>query len=147
MSVTGQIFTNQELTAAQHRTLLDRLFGDGIVEGCDMRASGYDLFIAPGLFISAGGIQNILASEQITFNQTYGYARVVSQLDMTATATDDTWEQQSWIVEYAASPDDFEELVQEDINTDDGEIYQIEFCVVQLSTSGITAIIRRLAIV
>lgn len=143
-NVRGVQFPNQKLTAADHRTVIAKSLGDGKISGCEITCSGSTATIGTGAFLISGGQVSITASESITVSQTSGYARLVAVIDLTGTATRTEWDQFSWRVDYAETDSGFEDLTQENINTGGGSVYELEFAVFALGSSGITDVVREL---
>lgn len=59
MSIQGVTFDLQPLTAAFDGALHAYLLTDGVLRGCEVTYSGYDVYVSPGQFIAAGRLVHI----------------------------------------------------------------------------------------
>lgn len=143
MSLTGITFSNQKITPSDDGRLYGSLLSDGILTGCGITFAAATLSIAAGsLLIGTRELRTSGETLSIT-GATSGYARVIIDIDLTRAATKTSFEQAQLQVEYAASPDAFPALEQQDINTA-GTHYQASFCVVSLGEAGITGVVSSL---
>ena len=143
MSLTGITFSNQKITPSDDGRLYGSLLSDGILTGCGITFAAATLSIAAGsLLIGTRELRTSGETLSIT-GATSGYARVIVDIDLTRAATKASFEQAQLQVEYAASPDAFPALEQQDINTA-GTHYQAAFCVVSLGEAGITGVVSSL---
>lgn len=143
MSLTGVTFANQGLTPSDDGILYGSLLTDGILTGCAITFAAATLSIAAGnMLIGTRELRTSGETLSIT-GATSGYARVIVDIDLTRAATEKVFEQAQLQIEYAASPDAFPALVQQDINAA-GTHFQSVFCVVSLGEAGITGIVSSL---
>lgn len=143
MSLTGITFSNQKITPSDDGRLYGSLLSDGILTGCGITFAAATLSIAAGsLLIGTRELRTSGETLSIT-GATSGYARIIVDIDLTRAATKASFEQAQLQVEYAASPDAFPALEQQDINTA-GTHYQASFCVVSLGEAGITGVVSSL---
>lgn len=143
MSLTGITFANQKITPSDDGRLYGAMLADGILTGCGITFAAATLSVAAGsLLIGTRELRTSGETLSIT-GATSGYARVIVDIDLTRAATKASFEQAQFQVEYAASPDAFPALVQQDINAA-GTHFQSVFCVVSLSEAGITGIVSSL---
>lgn len=143
MSLTGITFSNQKITPSDDGRLYGAMLSDGILTGCGITFAAATLSIAAGsLLIGTRELRTSGETLSIT-GATSGYARVIVDIDLTRAATKASFEQAQFQVEYAASPDAFPALEQQDINTA-GTHYQASFCVVSLGEAGITGVVSSL---
>lgn len=143
MSLTGITFANQKITPSDDGRLYGAMLADGILTGCGITFAAATLSVAAGsLLIGTRELRTSGETLSIT-GATSGYARVIVDIDLTRAATNASFEQAQFQVEYAASPDAFPALVQQDINAA-GTHFQSVFCVVSLSEAGITGIVSSL---
>lgn len=143
MSLTGITFANQKITPSDDGRLYGAMLADGILTGCGITFAAATLSVAAGsLLIGTRELRTSGETLSVT-GATSGYARVIVDIDLTRAATKESFEQAQFQVEYAASPDAFPALVQQDINAA-GTHFQSVFCVVSLSEAGITGIVSSL---
>lgn len=143
MSLTGITFANQKITPSDDGRLYGAMLADGILTGCGITFAAATLSVAAGsLLIGTRELRTSGETLSVT-GATSGYARVIIDIDLTRAATKESFEQAQFQVEYAASPDAFPALVQQDINAA-GTHFQSVFCVVSLSEAGITGIVSSL---
>ena len=142
MSYQGINFANQRLVPSDDGRLYQKIFNDGALYGCELSYSGAVLFLTPGFLIIGGREIELDAAEQIPINEAIsGFAQLVISIDLTQTATKDSFNQISMSVRYAAAEDGFATLVQDDINGS-GSRYEAQLALVSLGAGGITGIIE-----
>ena len=141
---TGVTFAKQKVTPADDAIVRRAILPDGILTGCALSYSGSTLTMAAGqLMVCGRQIKHPSAQNWAVSDATSGYARLLLTIDLTRTASKETFDQVVDTIEYATSADGFSELEQADINSA-GTKYQIAVCVVSLGTGGITGIIEEL---
>lgn len=141
MSIRGVTFDNQEVAASDHGTLYKNILNtDGIISGCAVTFSGSVATIAAGYLMVAGRLIQLTVAETLTVAASGNYARIIVNIDTSQTATTSSFEQVSFSVDYAASPDGFSPLTQQDINAGGGNTYQAALAILTLSGANITAI-------
>lgn len=144
MSLTGITFANQKITPSDDGRLYGAMLADGILTGCGITFAAATLSVAAGsLLIGTRELRTSGETLSVT-GATSGYARVIIDIDLTRAATKTSFEQAQFQIQYAASPDAFAALEQQDINTA-GTHYQAAFCVLSLGTAGITGVVSSLA--
>ena len=142
MSIAGVTFDNQSPTAKDHGALFAGILTDGIIQGCGISYSGTNVTIATGYYIAAGRLCKISAAETKVLTGTSGYAPIVAAVDLSGTATEDTFSQATITVDYAATSTGFSPMTQEDVNWN-GTLYQFELAVLSLGSGGATGITRK----
>ena len=142
MSIAGVTFDNQSPTAKDHGALFAGILTDGIIQGCGISYSGANVTIGTGYYIVAGRLCKISAAETKVLTGTSGYARIIAAVDLSGTATEDTFSQATITVDYAATSTGFPSLTQEDVNWN-GTLYQMELAVLTLGSGGATGIVRK----
>ena len=141
---SGVTFAQQRVTPIDDAIIRRAMLEDGTLTGCRFSYSGSTLTMAAGQLIVCGRQIRHAASENwAVVGASSGYARLLLTIDLTRSATKDTFDQVNVSVEYASSQEGFLPLVQEDINAA-GITYQIQLCVVSLGASGITGIVSQL---
>ena len=141
---TGVTFAKQKVTPADDAIVRRAILPDGILTGCALSYSGSTLTMAAGqLMVCGRQIKHPSAQNWAVSDATSGYARLLLTIDLTRTASKETFDQVVDTIEYATSADGFSELEQSDINSA-GTKYQIAVCVVSLGTGGITGIVEEL---
>ena len=141
---TGVTFAKQKVTPADDAIVRRAILPDGILTGCALSYSGSTLTMAAGqLMVCGRQIKHPSAQNWAVSDATSGYARLLLTIDLTRTASKETFDQVVDTIEYATSADGFSELEQADINSA-GTKYQIAVCVVSLGTGGITGIVEEL---
>lgn len=144
MSLTGITFANQKITPSDDGRLYGAMLADGILTGCGITFAAATLSVAAGsLLIGTRELRTSGETLSVT-GATSGYARIIIDIDLTRAATKTSFEQAQFQIQYAASLDAFAALEQQDINTA-GTHYQAAFCVLSLSTAGITGVVSSLA--
>lgn len=140
----GVTFAEQGVKPADDAIVRRAILPDGILTGCEISYSGSTLTMAAGYIIACGRtFQHIAAQNWAVVDATSGFARLVLTIDLTKTATKDTFSQIESAIEYATSEDGFVGLDQQDINLS-GIRYQIAVCVVSLGAGGITGIVSQM---
>ena len=139
---SGITFAEQLVTPSDDAILHRAIVPDGILTGCAITYSGAVLTMGIGTLMLCGRmIRHAAAQSWSVADAGSGYARLVLTVDLSRTATKDTFDQVIDSIEYAASLDGFAPLVQSDIN-ENGVIYQLAVCVVSLGSGGITGIVE-----
>jgi hypothetical protein len=140
MSLSGITFANQKITPSDDGKLYGALLQDCILTGCGITFSAATLAIAAGALL-IGTRELKTSGESLSISgATTGYARVIIDIDITKAATESSFLQAEWQIEYASSADGFGILEQQDINTS-GTHYQAVFCTMSLGAAGITGIV------
>lgn len=139
--LNGVNFENQEFTPSSDCAIWRRNVHDGILQGMAITAAGSGIKVAAG-WLMAGG-KELQLPAQITVpatDQTSGFARLVVNVDLSKTSTEQRF-QQGWIsIEYANSRAAFPALTKDDL-AGSGTVYQMQLCVVTLGTAGVTGIV------
>ncbi len=139
MSLSGITFANQKITPSDDGKLYGALLQDCILTGCGITFSAATLAIAAGALL-IGTRELKTSGESLSISgATTGYARVLIDIDLTKAATESSFAQAEWQIEYASTADGFGILEQQDINTS-GTHYQAVFCTMSLGAAGITSI-------
>ena len=139
---TGITFDDCNVSPSDDGIINRTILPDGILSGCEISYSGSTLTMASGTLIACGRqFRHPAAQNWAVVDATTGYARLLITLDLTRSATDQTFDQVVDAVEYANDISGFPALVQQDINVA-GTKYQIVACVVSLGTGGISGIIN-----
>lgn len=139
MSLSGITFANQKITPSDDGKLYGALLQDCILTGCGITFSAATLAIAAGALL-IGTRELKTSGESLSISgATTGYARVLIDIDLTKAATESSFAQAEWQIEYASTADGFGILEQQDINTN-GTHYQAVFCTMSLGAAGITSI-------
>ena len=142
----GVTFPNQRVTPTADALIHRAILPDGILSGCEVSYSGSTLTMGAGFLIACGrefrhaADQNWAVADAIS-----GYARLILTIDLSRTATENTFDQVVAAIEYAVTEDGFPALIQDDINST-GTVYQVVVCVVSLSVGGITSIVSQLGV-
>lgn len=148
MSIRGSNFENQHPFASDHALVWERCMPDGLLYGVDMSFTSTLFTLGPGFMLVAGRMFEITAAENISISPGSGYARVYVAIDTGGTATENSFDQVSFGVDYAANLDSFAELTQGEININQGAaVYQAEVAVLAINSSGVTAIERQMELV
>lgn len=143
-NIRGITFAEQAVTPADDAIVRRAILGDGVLTGCEVTYSGSTLTLASGYIIACGrSFQITTAQNFAVVDATSGVARLLLTIDLTQTATEETFNQISFSIEYAAAEDGFVGLIQDDINLS-GTKYQIVCAVVSLGTGGIAGIVSKL---
>ena len=144
LNFTGITFAEQKVTPSDDAIIRRAILPDGILTGCAISYSGTTLTMASGqLMVCGRQIRHPSAQNWAVVDATSGYARLVLTIDLTRTATKNSFDQIVESIEYATAVDGFPELEQSDINGA-GVRYQVAACVVSLGTGGITGIVSQL---
>lgn len=139
---TGITFDDCNVSPSDDGLINRTILPDGILSGCEISYSGSTLTMASGTLIACGRqFRHPAAQNWAVVDATTGYARLLITLDLTRSATDQTFDQGVDAVEYANDISGFPALVQQDLNAA-GTKYQIVACVVSLGTGGISGIIN-----
>lgn len=139
----GVTFAKQSVSPSDDAIIRANVLTDGILQGCAISYSGSTLTMAPGQMLVAGRqIRHPAAQNWAIVDATSGYARLVLTIDLTRTATKDSFDQVVDSIEYSLSPDGFAALEQGAIN-DAGTRYQIAICTVSLGVGGISGVVSQ----
>lgn len=148
MSIRGSNFDNQHPFASDHALVWERCMPDGLLYGVEMSFTTTLFTLGTGFMLIAGRAFEITAAESVSISPGSGYARVYVTIDTGATATENSFDQVNFGVDYAASLDSFAELTQEEININQGAaVYQAEVAVLAINSGGVTAIERQMELV
>lgn len=140
----GVTFAQQKVSPSDDAIIRANMLTDGVLQGCEISYSGSTLTMAPGQLLVAGRqIRHPAAQNWAVVDATAGYARLVLTIDLTRTATKDSFDQVVDSIEYSLSLDGFPVLEKGSIN-DAGTRYQIVACVVSLGVGGISGVVSRL---
>lgn len=142
MALNGTIFDRRNNTSKNWRTILQNLYDDGILRGCEITHTSNSITVGAGVFVLAGGaIENNGADTiPVTPTLTNGYVRLICRIDLTREASETGPGQVEWSTDFSATAT-FPDLTQEDINGT-GTIYEGEIAVLQITSGNITAITR-----
>lgn len=140
----GVTFAKQKVTPSDDAIIRRAILPDGILYGCELSYSGSTLTMAAGqLMICGRQIRHPASQNWAVIDATSGFARLLLTIDLTKTATKESFEQVVDSIEYASAEDGFLDLEQTDINVS-GSRYQVVACVVSLGAGGITSIVSQL---
>lgn len=144
MSFVGITFPNQKVTPSADALLMQNILSDGILQGCKLSTTGFTLTMeAGGMILCGRNIQHTAAESWAVNGASSGFARLVITIDLSKSATVDAFDQIEASIEYASTANGFPAMEKSEINVS-GVKYQAEFCVVSLSSGGITGIVRQL---
>lgn len=148
MSIRGSNFENQHPFASDHALVWERCMPDGLLYGVDMSFTSSLFTLGTGFMLVAGRMFEITAAENISISPGSGYARVYVAIDTGGAATENSFDQVSFGVDYAATLEAFTELTQNEININQGAaVYQAEVAVLAIDSTGATAIERQMELV
>lgn len=142
MSLNGLIFEKRNNTAQNWGNIHSRIFEDGILTGCNISFTSNSITIGDGYLSARGRITQIngATTTEITPTLTDGYVRLKYEIDLTQEASASEFTQGAITYDFSATQT-FPALVQEDINTSAGNIYEMELCKAQITASNITSIV------
>lgn len=143
MALFGVTFKDQKVSAYDHAALMQLVLRDGVLRGCGLSASGSNVSLAAGHLLAAGRVIGNDAALTVPVSGTTGVARITLVIDLTATASDNTFQQLSVRVDNASDESALPALVQEDINDGVHTDYEMELAVVNLSGSGVSSFVRK----
>lgn len=130
--IKGITFDMQSPTAKNHGALFNGILSDGILQGCEITASGRTVYIEPGYIVAAGRLIQISALEAVEIFATTGNVQLVLNVDMSKASTAETFEQC-----YFTTVTEGTELTKEDINSN-GVLYQVAVAVIGASAGGLS---------
>ena len=137
MAFKGITFAGQNVTPKNDGGLYQAHYGDGILWGCSMAISGDDLVIQSGEFIMGGRVVQVDGATSVDLSgrqNNTGYIQVIMNADMTQA------EGSQWYTSFVESATTtFPALTQDDIN-DNGDLYQLELAVIEVSGGNLTSI-------
>lgn len=144
MSFVGVTFAGQKVTPSADALLMQRILSDGITYGCSLDYAGFTVTMSPGWLVVCGrNIEHPASENWAVIGATSGYARGVLTIDLSKSASVDSFDQISFDIDYASTPDGFAPLEKAEINAS-GTKYQAEVFVASLSSGGVTGIVRSL---
>jgi len=140
-ALNGVNFEEQEFTPTSDCAIWRSCISDGILQGMAITAAGSGIKVAAG-WVMAGGKElqlpaaiTVPATEQLS-----GFARLLVNVDLSRTSTEQSF-LQGWIsIEYASSREAFATLTQGDL-AGTGTVYQMVLCVVSLGSAGVTGVV------
>lgn len=137
MAFKGITFAGQNVTPKNDGGLYQAHYGDGILWGCSMAISGDDLVIQSGEFIMGGRVVQVDGATNVDLSGrllSTGYIQVIMNADMSQ------GEGSQWYTSFVESATTtFPDLTKDDIN-DNGDLYQMQLAVVQISGGNLTSI-------
>ncbi|HIR32482.1 MAG TPA: hypothetical protein IAB83_10895 [Candidatus Faecousia faecavium] len=140
----GVTFDEQVATPSDDAIIRRAILDDGILTGCELSYTGSTLTMTAGqLMICGRQVKHPATQNWAVADETTGYARLLLTIDLTRTASKETFDQVVDTIEYASAVDGFASLVQEDINAS-GTEYQFVAAVVALTTGGISKIVYQM---
>ena len=138
---SGITFPQQKVTPSDDASIRRSILADGILSGCEISYIGSTLTFGAGLLIGCGRqFRHTTVQNFAVTGATSGFARLVVTIDTTRTSTKNNFNQIDAAIEYAAVLDGFTQLRQDDIN-ESGTVYQMQICVIALSSGGISSIV------
>lgn len=140
MAIIGITFDNQGPTASDHGVLFGSMLRDGILRGCEINTLGAEVTVNPGWLVLAGRLAQLPTAETLTIGAASGVARVLLQADMSKPATEEVFEQLTFVIQTASSAAALPPLQQEDINAG-GLYWQLPVCTLELGSSGIVSVL------
>ena len=137
MAIQGVIYQNQKVSAEDHAALFQMFISDGILSGCGVSKLRNVLTISSGMFVLAGRLSKIIGSEQITIPDTIRSTtvRLTGVIDLTQSATKTEFHQFSFRLD-AASGGTYPALRKENINTGNGQYYEVEWAILTIDSDG-----------
>lgn len=142
-NIQGYTFNAQSVSPEADGRLYEYLLEDGRLFGGTITYNGTDIYIAAGLLISKGRVMRVPSTISLATASSYadGYCRIVVKIDLTQAATETTFEQADFRLEYS-STDSWAALTQQDINDGTSSVYEIEYAVVQFSNYSVNSLVR-----
>ena len=133
MAINGIIFQNQKVSAEDHAALFELFITDGIISGCGTSTTRNLLTITSGLFVLKGRLVKIVGSETIEIpnNIKSTTVRLIAYIDTNQKATKDEFEQVKFRLDQTSAA-----LVQEDINTGTGHLYEVEWATLTIGSQS-----------
>ncbi|MEL7608134.1 MAG: hypothetical protein AAGU74_01350 [Bacillota bacterium] len=145
MALNGVTFDLRTVKAQDDGIMRKALAGkDGIIYGCGLSYSGLNVTIAPGWFLTAGRVVQIDENLTLPISASGNtYARLRFKVDLSIAASASTFTQGIFVWDISATGS-FTALTQGDIYNGD-DVYEIEFCVVQIASSIVVGVTRSLS--
>lgn len=133
MAIQGVIFPNQKVSAADHAALFELFITDGIISGCGTTTLRNTLTISSGLFVLKGRLAKIVGSQEIaiTDNIRSTTVRLIAYIDLNQVSTSEEFKQLQFRLDQSSAA-----LVQQDINTGTGTLYEIEWATLTVDAQG-----------
>jgi len=137
MAIQGVIYQNQKVSAEDHAALFQMFISDGILSGCGVSKLRNVLTISSGMFVLAGRLSKIVGSEQITIPDTIRSTtvRLTGVIDLTQSATKTEFHQFNFRLD-VASGGTYPALRKENINTGNGQYYEVEWAILTVDGDG-----------
>lgn len=138
---SGVTFARQNTSPVDDAIIRKALISDGRLTGCTFSYIGNVLTMSKGQLIACGRQIRHVHDQSWTLNEaSSGFARVLLTVDLSRTATRDSFDQVNTTVEYASAQDGFLALQQDDINAS-GTVYQMVLATLSIGAGGITGIV------
>lgn len=133
MAIQGVTYDNQKVSADDHAALFQMFITDGIISGCGASVLRNTLTISSGMFILAGRLTKIIGSEQIVIPDSIRSVtkKLIARCDLTKHAEVDLFDQVSFEL-----VDTSYELRKENINTGNGQYYEVEWAELTIDAQG-----------
>lgn len=133
MAIQGVIFPNQKVSAADHAALFELFITDGIISGCGTTSLRNTLTISSGLFVLKGRLAKIVGSQEIVIpdNIRSTTVRLIAYIDLNQVSTSEEFKQLQFRLDESSAA-----LVQQDINTGTGTLYEIEWASLTVDAQG-----------
>ncbi len=131
--IKGTTYDDQILKTEDFRMMIRRFFNnnDGIVEGCEISASGNNVIVGAGYFVVCGGYVRLTDNEVISAGSS-GTKKLCFQIDLSQENTLTAFNQGEWAwVTGTPRQDDL---------FNGGTIYQLPFCEIVTNGSSVTSI-------
>ena len=143
--INGITFDARMVRARDDGIVRSKIFGDGILTGCNIAYSGKNLTIGAGYFIVAGRLIEVTSPETIPSDTTApgGYGRLRFVVDLTVEPSETAFAQYRWEWDYNTVNSGWPSMWQNDINST-GTVYEIVMAVVSFSASNISGVVAKL---
>lgn len=135
--IKGVIYENQKVSAEDHAALFQMLISDGVISGCGVSSLLNKLTISSGVFILAGRLARIEASEEIEIPDTIAdtTVRLTGVCDLTQIATKTEFQQFYFRLD-PISNGEYPALRKENINSGNGQYYEVEWAILAIDAQG-----------
>ncbi len=133
----GHVFDLQTFTSSAFAIFIDEFLNGraGVAKGCELSKTNNSVTINSGFFVIKGRFLEIIGNETISNLNNNGYYKLVCEIDMNKTNTEDYLNQAVIKTLYNASS--YPNIITEDL-TDGGKIYQYEFARFKVEGGAIT---------
>lgn len=134
----GHTFNLQTFTSEAFALFIDKFLNGkcGVAKGCNMSNTANTATIADGYFVVRGRLLQVISEVTVKNITNDGFYSLICEIDLTKTNTTDKLNQAE--IKVVSNASNYPTLIQQDITTGDGTMYQYEFATFRVESGSIT---------